>query len=468
MPPLILIAEDEAILAESISRYLERYGYTATVARSGGEALRIVEESGPDVAVLDIRLPGVDGLEVLRRVREGFPGTEAIMMTAHASVGSAVEAMKLGAFDYLTKPLDLDELRVVVEKALAHLRMGRELSYLKAQSEKGGHLAEILGDSSPMRALRQQIERIATLESSGGEAPTVLILGETGVGKQMVARAVHYGSPRAQGPFVEINCAAIPTSLLEAELFGYEKGAYTDARTGKPGLLESADGGTLFLDEIGHMDPGLQVKLLKAIEERAVRRLGGIRTKAFNVRFIAATNRDLAAAIAEGAFRADLYYRIKGLTLEVPPLRERGADILLLAHHFLERCTRQYGLPAKTLAPEAEALLLAHAWPGNVRELAHTIERAVLLHTGPTVRTEQLGLAEAKGKGSVAVSAGGSVQVDFSAGGIVLDDVERQLILGALEATGWNRGRAAQLLGISKETLRYRMEKYRLQAPREA
>ncbi len=468
MPPLILVAEDETILAESISRYLERHGHVTALARSGEEALRVVAESGPDVAILDIRLPGVDGLEVLRRLREGFSGTEAIMMTAHASVGSAVEAMKLGAFDYLTKPLDLDELRVVVEKALAHQRMRRELSYLKAQSEKGGHLAEILGDSPPMRALRQQIERIATLESSGGEAPTVLILGETGVGKQMVARAIHYGSPRAQGPFVEINCAAIPTSLLEAELFGYEKGAYTDARTGKPGLLESADGGTLFLDEIGHMDLGLQVKLLKAIEERAVRRLGGIRTKAFNVRFIAATNRDLEAATAEGAFRADLYYRIKGLTIEVPPLRERGADILLLAGHFLERCTSQYGLPAKALAPEAEALLQAHPWPGNVRELAHTIERAVLLHTGPVVRAEHLGLSQERQTTSVAVSPDGGVQVDFSSGGIVLDEVERQLILRALQAAGWNRARAAQLLGISKETLRYRIEKYRLQAPREA
>ncbi len=467
MPPLILIAEDETILAESISRYLKRHGYSTAVASSGEEALRVVEESGPDVAILDIRLPGLDGLEVLRRVREGFSGTESIMMTAHASVGSAVEAMKLGAFDYLTKPLDLDELRVVVEKALVHLRMRRELSYLKAQSEKDSHLAEILGDSPPMQALRQQIGRIATLESAGGEAPTVLILGETGAGKQMVARAIHYGSPRAERPFVEINCAAIPSSLLEAELFGYEKGAYTDARTGKPGLLEAADGGTLFLDEIGHMDPSLQVKLLKAIDEKAARRLGGLRTKAFNVRFIAATNRDLEAAIAEGALRADLYYRIKALTVTVPPLRERGTDILLLARHFLERCTRQYGLPAKTLSPETAALLLAHPWPGNVRELAHTIERAVLLHGGPLVRAEQLGLGEGRGTPTVAVHPGSAVQVDFSAGGIVLDEVERQLILGALQAAEWNRGRAAQLLGISKETLRYRIEKYRLESQRQ-
>lgn len=466
MPPLVLVVEDEAILADSISIYLERHAYTTAVARSGEEAVRLTEEASPDVAVVDIRLPGTGGLEVLRRVRELSPATEVVMMTAHASVASAVEAMKLGAFDYLTKPLDLDELRVVVDKALAHLRMRRELSYLKARDERGGHLAEIVGESPPIRALRQQIERIANLESPGsGGAPTVLILGETGAGKEMVARAIHCGSPRGAGPFVEINCAAIPTSLLEAELFGYEKGAYTDARTAKPGLFEAADSGTLFLDEIGHMDPAIQVKLLKAIEEKSVRRVGGLRTKTFNARIITATNRDLEAAIAEGAFRPDLYYRIKALTVEVPPLRARGVDITLLARHFLERFTRQYGLPAKELAPEAQDLLLGYPWPGNVRELAHVMERAVLLHGGPTVKAEHLGLPGGKAKVPLVVKSDGGVQVDFSAGGIVLDEVERQLIVEALQVSGWNRTRAAQLLGISKETLRYRIERYQLRPP---
>jgi transcriptional regulator with PAS, ATPase and Fis domain len=316
-----------------------------------------------------------------------------------------------------------------------------------------------------MRTLRQQIERIASLESPDGTGgPTVLILGETGAGKEMVARAIHYGSARAKGPFVEINCAAIPASLLEAELFGHERGAYTDARTAKPGLFEAADGGTLFLDEIGHMDLAIQVKLLKAIEEKAVRRVGGLRAKSFNARIIAATNRDLEAAIAEGAFRADLYYRIKALTIEVPPLRDRGGDVVLLARHFLGRCTRQYGLPPKVLASEAEDLLRGYAWPGNVRELAHVMERAVLLHAGSAVQPEHLGLTEGKERAALVVGGGG-VQVDFSSGAIVLDEVERQLITGALQAAGWNRARAAQLLGISKETLRYRMEKYHLQGP---
>lgn len=466
MPPLVLVVEDEIILGDSISMYLERHAYATAVARSGEEAIRMAEEASPDVAVLDVRLPGISGVEVLRRLRELSPGTEVIMMTAHASVASAVEAMKLGAFDYLTKPLDLEELRVVVDKGLANIRMRRELSYLKARDETGGRLAEIIGESPSIRALRQQIERIAGLESAGeGGAPTVLILGETGVGKEMVARAIHYQGRRSNGPFVEINCAAIPASLLEAELFGYEKGAYTDARTAKPGLFEAADGGTLFLDEIGHMDPAIQVKLLKAIEEKSVRRVGGLRVKTFNARIITATNRDLEAAVAEGAVRPDLYYRIKALTIQVPPLRDRGADITLLARHFLDRFTRQYGLPAKALAPEAEAHLLAYSWPGNVRELAHVMERAVLLYAGPTVQAELLGLPAGKARAPLTVKAGGDVQVDFASGGIVLDEVERQLIAEALQAAGWNRARAAQLLGISKETLRYRMERYQLRPP---
>jgi len=280
-----------------------------------------------------------------------------------------------------------------------------------------------------------------------------------------VARAIHYQSPRAAGPFVEINCGAIPAPLLEAEVFGYEKGAYTDAKTAKPGLFEAAEGGTLFLDEIGHMELALQVKLLKVIEEKAVRRLGGLRSKTINARIIAATNRELEVAIAEGAFRADLYYRINVLTVQVPPLRARGADISLLAQHFLELFARQYARSPKTLTPEAEALLHTYPWPGNVRELAHVMERAIFLSGSPCVQAADLGLARAKATSSVAVESGGNVHIDFSSGGINLDDVERQLIVAALQVTAWNRTRAALLLGLSKETLRYRMEKYQLRPP---
>jgi two-component system response regulator AtoC len=462
MSPLIIVVEDEIILGDAICTYLEHHGYTTAIARSGEEGIRLAEEGSPDVALVDIRLPGLDGLSALRKLRDTSAGTEVVMMTAHASVASAVEAMKAGAFDYLTKPLDLDEVRVVVDKALSHQRMRRELSYLKAREETGNHTAKIVGESPTIRMLRQQIQRIAALVSTEGDAPTVLIRGETGSGKEMVARAIHYCSSRAKGPFVEINCAAIPSSLLEAELFGYEKGAYTDARAAKPGLFESADGGTLFLDEIGHMETALQVKLLKAIEEKSVRRVGGLRPKTFNARIVAATNRDLDAAIADGTFRPDLYYRIKALTLDLPPLRLRGSDIALLARHFLDRFTRRYGLPPKSLSPEAEAALVAYPWPGNVRELAHLMERAILLHEGPTIAVEHLGLPARSAAATVQVGPG-TVHVDFSVGGIRLEEVERQLILEALNAAGWNRGRAAQLLDISKETLRYRMEKYHLQ-----
>ncbi len=466
MPPLILIIEDEKILAESMSIYLERHGYSAAVAHTGEDGVRMAEEASPEVALVDIRLPGIDGLEVLKRMGEVSPGTEVVMTTAHASIASAVAAMKRGAFDYLNKPVDLDELRIVVDKALAHLRLRRELSYLKARGEAGAHVSEILGESPAIRALREQVERIAALEApGGGGAPTVLLLGETGTGKGLVARAIHYQSPRASGPFVEVNCAAIPSALLEAELFGYERGAYTDARTAKPGLFEAAEGGTLFLDEIGHMDPGLQVKLLKAIEDKAVRRLGGLRTKTVNARLITATNRDLEAAIAEGAFRQDLYFRIKVLTIEIPPVRARGGDIILLARHFLDLFARGYGQPPKRLSPAAEALLLTYRWPGNVRELAHTMERTVLCHADPTVTVEDLGLAPRTPEVPVVVGPDGHVQVDFSSGGIVLDEVERQLIVKALEASDWNRTQAAQLLGISRDTLRYRIEKYHLPAP---
>jgi len=459
---LILIVEDEKIQAESMSIYLDRLGYGTVFALSGEEGLRRAEEASPDIAVVDLRLPGIGGLDVLSRLREITPGSEVIMLTAHATVGSAVEAMRRGAFDYLSKPVDFDELRVVVDKALTHLRLRRELSYLKSRdgAAAGG---EIVGESAPVRALRADVARIAALEAAEGTAPTVLLLGETGTGKGLVARAIHQQSPRAAGPFIDINCAAIPPALLEAELFGYERGAYTDAKSAKPGLFEAAEGGTIFLDEIGHMDPALQIKLLKVIEDRTVRRLGSVRPKTVRARILAATNRDLEAAVAEDAFRQDLYFRIKVLTLEMPALRTRGADVLLLARHFLADLSRRYGRTLKTLTAEAEAALLAYSWPGNVRELAHVMERALLARSKDTVDVDDLGLKSAKPAAPVLVEADGRVQIDFSAGGIVLDDVERQLIVEALRASGANRTQAAKLLGISRDTLRYRLEKYHLQ-----
>ncbi len=467
MPALVLVIEDEKILSESICVYLGRSGYTTVRASSGEDGLTLLQETSPDVAIVDLRLPGMDGLNVLARVREQSPTTEVVMMTAHGSVASAVEAMKRGAFDYLNKPVDLEELRVVVDKAVAHLKLSRELSYLKAK-ERDSRLAGIVGESPAAQALRAQIRQVASVEAVGGaSAPTVLVLGETGTGKGLVARAIHEESARRAGPMIEINCAAIPAALLESELFGYERGAYTDARAAKPGLFEAAEGGTLFLDEIGHMDPGLQVKLLKAIEDKTVRRLGGLRAKPVNARIVAGTNRDLEAAIADGAFRQDLFFRINVLTIHIPPLRQRGNDILVLARHFLARFAQQYGRPTKRLTTEAETALLAYHWPGNVRELAHVMERAAILHEDALVDVADIGLSPSRPQATVSVRQGEPVAVDFSTGGIVLDDVERQLILKALESAGWNRSRAAEMLGISRDTLRYRIEKFKLQAPGE-
>ena len=461
---VVLVIEDEEILSESICVFLGRHGYTALRAGSGEDGLRMVQDASPDVAIVDLRLPGIDGLQVLSRMREQSPGTEVIMMTAHASVPSAVDAMKRGAFDYLNKPIDLEELRVVVDKAVAHLRLRRELSYLKARDERAGGASGIIGESPAVGELRAQVRQVGSLETAGG-GPTVLLLGETGTGKGLIARTLHDTSSRRAGPLIEINCAAIPSSLLEAELFGYERGAYTDARAAKPGLFEAAEGGTLLLDEIGHMEAALQVKLLKVLEDKALRRLGSVRSKPVNVRIIAATNRDLEAAIASGDFRQDLYFRLNVVTIVVPPLRQRGADALMLAEHFLDRFTQEYGRPAKRLTKEAGAALLAYHWPGNVRELAHQMERAAILHEGPLVDVADLGLPTPHSVAPVTVRAGESVTVDFRVGAIVLDDVERELIIKALLAAGGNRSRAAQLLGISRDTLRYRIDKFKLTVP---
>jgi len=330
---------------------------------------------------------------------------------------------------------------------------------------RAGHSAPVeslLGGSPPMEEVRLRILQVARADRPGEAGPTVLVSGETGTGKELAARAIHAAGPRADGPFVEINCAAIPGALLEGELFGFEKGAYTDARASKPGLFEAADGGTLFLDEICLLDLALQAKLLRVIEDRAVRRLGALTSRRVDVRILAATNRDLEAAARDGTFRPDLLYRLRVLTVDLPPLRVRGNDVGLLAEHFLVEVRERYGLgDVRFSAPALEALT-AYPWPGNVRELAHVVERAALLNPGRVLEPQHLGLSAAAGAPSVALGADGVVRVDFARGPIDLEAVERALIEQALAHTRWNRSRAAELLGLTKETLRYRIEKYRL------
>jgi two-component system response regulator AtoC len=464
VPPGILIIEDDASLASAIEAYLTRQGLATRALPSAETALTALAEVAPDVALVDLQLPGMDGLAALEAIRRERPETLVIMMTAYSSVATAVAAMKAGAVDYLTKPLDLEELGVVIRRAWESQRVRGELAYLRRRAGHPAPLESLLGVSPGMEEVRRRVLQVARPDRLGDAGPTVLITGETGTGKELVARAIHAAGPRAEGPFVEINCAAIPAALLEGELFGFEKGAYTDARTSKPGLFEAADGGTLFLDEICLLDLTLQAKLLRAIEDRAIRRLGALTPRRLDVRILAATNRDLETAAREGKFRQDLLYRLRVLTVDLPPLRARGEDIRMLAEHFLVGCRERYGLGEVRFSPAALHGLAAYPWPGNVRELAHAVERAALLNPGRLLEPEHLGLGSATAA-PVVVAADGPVQVDFTSGAVDLERVERELIERALQHTAWNRSRAAELLGLTKETLRYRIEKYGLSPP---
>ena len=456
----VLIIDDEVGLASAIETFLRRQDVDARSFETAEAGLAALGELAPDVALVDLQLPGMDGLAALSAIQRERPETVVIMMTAHTSVETAVAAMKQGAFDYVAKPLDLEELWLVIQRAREAERARGELAYLRQRAGHSAPVASLLGVAPAMQEVRQRILQVAAADRLGDAGPTVLVTGETGTGKELAARAIHAAGPRASGPFVEINCAAIPAALLEGELFGFEKGAYTDARTSKPGLFEAADGGTLLLDEIGLLDVALQAKLLKIIEDRSVRRLGALAPRRVDVRIVAATNRNLEPAVREGSFRADLLYRLQVLTVEMPPLRGRADDIWLLAQHALDHVRERYGLAETRWASSARDALVAYAWPGNIRELNHVVERAALLHPGKALGPEVLGLGPASG--AMVTVAQEGVEVDFSRGPIELETVERNLIEQALRHAGWNRGRAAELLGLSRETLRYRIEKFRL------
>jgi DNA-binding NtrC family response regulator len=392
-------------------------------------------------------------------------------MTAYSSVESAVAAMKDGAYDYIQKPIDHDELTFVIEKALETRRLRERLSYFQRKEIQQAAHGEIIGASPRITQVIELIERIAHLEpGSAGELPTVLLQGETGTGKDLVARAIHRRGSLAGQPFVEIECTSIPKELAEAELFGYEKGAFTSATTTKPGLIEAADGGTLFLDEIGELGLELQAKLLKAIERRQIRRVGSLRERKINVRIIAATNRNLEAAVKTGSFRPDLYYRLKVLTVELPPLRERGDDVVLLANHFLKRLTHKYSLPARQFTEPALDALKKYRWPGNVRELAHVVERALLVCDESEIGPSALGLdiafpVIASRRRSSLSGTDEALEIQFPERGVDLEEIERQLIERALALTGGNVAEAARKLCIGREALRYRIQKHGIARP---
>ena len=453
--PAILIVEDEAVFGRSVARFLTKAGHDCILKSRAEDGLRAIEDISPHVVLLDVRLPGMDGLQALRAFQERDADLPVIMITAYGTIETAVEAMKAGAVDYLCKPLDLQEVRLVVDKALDSAQNQRRLSYYQRQEAAQTEREAIIGACPAMRQVFSQVERFTRAGSGqAGELPTVLILGETGTGKGLVARAIHARGPVARGPFVEVNCTTLPKDLIEAELFGYEKGAYTGATESKPGLVEAAEGGTLFLDEVGELPLAVQSKLLQLIEHKTVRRLGGLRTRTIPMRIIAATNRDLDALTDDGIFRQDLLYRLKVLFLELPPLRARGEDVRLLSEHFLQVFSQKYATKGNRLTPSAVAALSHYAWPGNVRELAHVIERAVLLSDQPMIGPDLIVLPG---------RAGGDMQADLrenSVANLTLGEVEQRLITQALAASRGNVSEAARKLGLSREALRYRLQKH--------
>jgi len=462
-PFTILIVDDEKILARSIKLFLEEQGYEAEVAEDGEKALSLLETMHPDLVFLDVRLPKISGIELLKRMKEFDPHMYVVVMTAYGSIEGAVEAMKLGAFDYLKKPVDLDELKILLNRAHEDSRLRQELSYYRERETRTFSFEGLIGKCEEMQRVFQQIRQIASLE----EVSTVLITGETGTGKGLVARAIHVNSSRASAPFIEIDCTALPATLVEAELFGYEKGSFTDAKESKMGLFEAANGGTLFLDEIGDLELPLQGKLLRALEERMIRRIGSLRDRKIDARIIAATNKHLEEAIAQGSFRKELYYRLAVFTIHLPPLRQRGEDILLLAKYFLERISSKYAKPIPRISDRAARALVQYHWPGNVRELKHVMERAVLACQGETLEPEHLSLPSSAQlqKPSVPMNPLELV-VRIPPEGISLPQWERALLEQALQQTGGNQVEAARLLGITRDTLRYRMKKFKIPKPR--
>ncbi len=460
----LLVAEDEANLRLVIQKELERLGYRVDVAPDGEAALRRLEEANVDVLLSDINMPRMDGMELLRRVRERANPPEVIMLTGHATVETAIEAMKLGAYDYLSKPYRITELDALVKQAAEKRRLRVDNQRLRQQLARQSQMPEIVSDSDAMREAIRLVERVAPSDAS------VLITGESGTGKELIAHAIHRLSNRADASFVDLNCAAFQESLLESELFGYEAGAFSGAKGRKLGLIELADGGTLFLDEITELPTQLQSKLLRAIETRTFYRVGGVRKVEVNVRIVAATNRNLEAVVSDGTFRADLLYRINGFQIALNPLRERPDDIEPLAQHLLKQIG---GAHPPELTPEALAALRAYHWPGNVRQLKNCLERAVILANDDRITVNELPPEVARPAAvsfsPTPLSAGDSSAPDgfapppAAAPSASLRDVERQQILSALEQTGWHRGKAAEILGISPSTLYRRLRDYNLE-----
>lgn len=447
----VLVVDDEELIRVWLEAHLSEAGYEVTLAESAEVARQLFHSEPPDATLLDLRLPDGNGLDLLKEVLDVDPNVVPIILTAHGDISTAVDAVKLGAYNFLEKPPKLEDLVITLEKGLETRALKRAVTGLRKQAGWQFAGVEIVGRSEQMQRVVDLVSKVAVTEGT-----TVLLRGESGVGKEVVARAIHARSPRADFPFLEINCTALPEALLESELFGHERGAFTDAKERKLGLLEVADGGSVLLDEIGDLPLGSQAKLLRFLETRTFKRVGGVRDIKVDVRIIASTNKELEQAVREGGFRRDLYYRLNVVPIVIPPLRERPEDVRPLAEFFLDAMTKSLRRPARTISKTALDMLTRYAWPGNVRELRNVIERATILEEGPEILPDHLPDELRLGSSAIDLSPGYALPP----GGIDLDALEKDLIRQALEQAKGNKTRAASLLGMTRDRLRYRLEKY--------
>jgi two-component system, NtrC family, response regulator AtoC len=466
----ILVVDDERLVRWALRQKCEEWGYQVYEAGAGEPGLRLAHSELPDLVLLDVRLPDMSGVQVLDQLRKNGDARPVIMITADPQLEDVKQALKLGAYDFVGKPLDFDELNVTIRNALEATRLRGEVQSLRGEVRRRTGYHEVVGTSAKMTELMRFVRKVAA-----SEATTILIQGESGTGKDLIAKAIHYDSSRGDKSFVAINCSAIPEMLMEAELFGYEKGAFTDAKQMKKGLFEMADGGTLFLDEIGELSPLLQAKLLRILEDQVIRRVGGVRDMLVDVRVIAASNRDLEKAVREGYFRQDLYYRLAIIAIFIPPLRERKEDILALVDFFIEHYNAKFKKSVRGVAEDTKQRLFSHSWPGNVRELKNSIERAMILEEEPFLRTAYLPFAVAGSGGLTAferTSPADSGQqlpngrtlprLYIPENGTSLEEVEHAMVELALRQAEGNQTHAARLLDISRDALRYKLKKFGL------
>jgi two-component system response regulator AtoC len=466
----IMVVDDERLVRWSLRQKCEEWGYHVIEADSGGPALKLAQRESPDLVLLDVRMPDLTGIEVLDQLKKNGDARAVIMITADPQLDDVKAALKLGAYDFVGKPVDFDELHVTIKNALEATKLRTEVQSLRSEVRQGVGYDSVVSVSSKMTELMNFVRKVAA-----SEATTVLIQGESGTGKDLIAKAIHYESSRQEEPFVAINCSAIPETLMEAELFGHERGAFTDAKQMKKGLFEAADGGTLFLDEIGELSPLLQAKLLRVLEDQVIRRIGGLKDMQVDVRVIAASNRDLEKAVREGQFRQDLYYRLAIIAIFIPPLRDRKEDIMPLVEHFIDRYNRRFKKSIRGITEETRRLIQSHNWPGNVRELKNTIERGMILEEEPLLRPLYLPFSVGESGGRTVFERtsptdGGQPlpngrmlpRLYIPEGGTSLEEVEHAMVELAMRQANSNQTHAAKLLDISRDALRYKLKKFGL------